>query len=112
MSFDGLPTGLWVQAHLARCNAEGTPVYVVRRGEPGRGMVLLKIVIRGEGCRVLSQSRGQDGKLGWLAGLGGATVPEPDADAYIDRAVKRDPDLWVLEVESRAGEHPFEGKVI
>ncbi len=30
----------------------------------------------------------------------------------ISRAVRRDPDLWVLEIEDRAGRHLFEGKML
>jgi hypothetical protein len=107
---DDLPTGLWVQAHLARCTAQGTPVYVVRRGDPQTGMVLLKVVV-GRTARVFTRSRDMEGRLGWLPGLSGEAVPEFEADAFIERATKRDPDLWVLEVESRDGSHPFEGKV-
>jgi hypothetical protein len=53
-----------------------------------------------------------DGRQGWLAAKENALMPEADADAYIARAVKRDPDLWVIEIEDRAGRHPFEGKII
>jgi len=52
------------------------------------------------------------GRLGWLGALDGASVGEAEADAYIARAVTRDPDLWVVEIEDRAGRHPFEGKVL
>ena len=112
MNEERLPTSLWVQAHLWRCNAEGIAAYVLRKGEPESGMVVLKVTMPGQGAKIFSQSRDLDGRLGWLAGLGGGIVPEPDADAYIERQVKRDPDLWVIEVESRTGEHPFEGRII
>lgn len=111
-----LPTALWVQAHLRRCHADGIPVYVLRKGEADGGMVVLKLTLTGPGLdpgsRVFSQSRDMQGRLGWLAGLGGATVPNAEADAYIARQVDRDPDLWVIEVESRDGTHPFLGRAI
>ncbi|MBU0797396.1 MAG: DUF1491 family protein, partial [Alphaproteobacteria bacterium] len=48
---------------------------------------------------------------GWLAAFDGDWTEEEKVDSYIERAVQRDPDLWVIEVESRSGEHPFPGKV-
>jgi len=107
-----LPTDLWVQAHLRRCSIDGIPATVARKGEARGGTVLLKLNLLEAGCRVLTQMRDLDGRLGWLPALNGATVPEAEADTYIERAVTRDPDLWVIEIEDRNGRHPFEGKVL
>ncbi|QJE73061.1 DUF1491 family protein [Aerophototrophica crusticola] len=107
-----LPTHLYVQAHVWRCSAASIPVYVLRKGEWESGLVLLKVAIPFQGVKVFTQSRDLDGKLGWLPGLGGNMVSEQEANDYVDRQVKRDPDLWVVEVESRDGSHPFEGKQI
>lgn len=107
-----LPTDLWVKAHIRRCMTEGVPATIARRGEKTGGMVLLKLNLLGRGCRLLSQSRDLDGRLAWLPALTGALVPETEADDYIARAVQRDPDLWVVEIEHRDGWHPFEGEVL
>jgi hypothetical protein len=112
LSEERLPTELWVQAHLRRCSVDATPAALLRRGESERGTVLLKLNQIEAGCRILTQARDLDGRLGWLAALGGKLVPEADADAYIARAVERDPDLWVIEIEDRSGRNPFDGKVI
>ena len=112
MSEERLPTELWVQLHLRRCSADATPVALLRRGEPERGTVLLKLNQIEAGCRILSQARDLEGRLGWLAALGGKLVPEAEADAYIARAIDRDPDLWVIEIEDRSGRNPFDGKMI
>ena len=107
-----LPTELWVMAHLRQLTVAGVPATVARKGEPTFGTLLLKINLLDGTCRVLSQARDIEGRLGWLAALGGAPVPEADADAYIARAVGRDPDLWVVEIEDRKGRHPFEGRLL
>lgn len=112
MDDDRLPTDLWIRAHLRRCTVEGIPATVVHRGEGNRGTVLLKLNQFEEGCRILTQTRDLDGRFGWLPALKGALVPEAEADAYIARAVDRDPDLWVVEIEDRQGWHPFEGKIL
>jgi hypothetical protein len=103
---------VWIMAHVRRCIAQGVPVAVVRRGEAERGTLILKLNQLERDVRVLSQARDIDGRLGWLAAFDGAAVKEADADAYIARAVARDPDLWVVEIEDREGRHPFEGPVL
>ena len=87
------------------------PVVVVR-GDPHSGIVILKLNQLEAGCRVMSQMRDLDGKLGWLEALDGALVPEAEANAYIARQTERDPDLWVIEIEDRLGRHWVDGDVI
>jgi hypothetical protein len=106
-----MPTEMWLQVHLRRLSVDGIGAVVVRRGEAMGGSVLLKLNQRDLGCRVLTQARAPDGTLGWLAAFQGKAVDEADADAYIARATGRDPDLWVVEIDDRAGRHPFEGRV-
>jgi hypothetical protein len=112
VSEERLQTELWVMAHLRRCTVEGIPAVLVRRGARDGATVLVKINQLEAGCRVLSQVRDLDGRLGWLPALGGRLVEEPEADAYVARAVDRDPDLWVVEIEDRGGAMPFDGKIL
>ena len=95
---DRIPTAIWVMAHLRRCSAAGIPATLVRRGDAIGGSVLLKLNQLDLGCRVLTRARDLEGRPAWLAALNGHLVSEAEADAYIGRAVQRDPDLWVVEV--------------
>lgn len=108
---DRLPAALWIDAHLRRLTLAAVPYYVINRGAYAAGTVMLKINMLENGCRLLQQQRGLDGKLGWMALFRGEAVAEKEADGHIARAVARDPDLWVIEVEDRTGANPFEGKV-
>jgi hypothetical protein len=111
MSNDRLPTEFWVQAQLRRFNAAGTGAYLLRRGDTERGTVLVRLIGK-DGTRILIQVRDLDGKLAWLGVKEGAVLSNPDADAYVDRAVSRDSDLWVIEVETRDGENPFDKDIV
>jgi hypothetical protein len=106
-----LPTGLWVSAHLRQGNAAGIPMMVVRKGDPGRGTVLLKINCLDGRCWVLTQIRHR-GRLAWSRGTGPAAVSEAEADRYVERQLGFDPDLWVIEIEDRQGRTWFEGEVL
>ena len=48
---------------------------------------------------MLSQARDMEGEMGWMAAFSGELVAETEADAYIARAMDRDPDLWVVELD-------------
>ena len=112
MSEPRLKTRLVVQAALRLCSLRAIPVAVTRRGDEDAGTILVKLN-RGEiGCTVLAETRAPDGARAWLRATGEAPIPEPDADAYVARQVKRDPDLWVIEIEDRDGRSAFEGRIL
>ncbi len=107
MSEERLPTHIWVDAELRRCSAKGIPFVVVNKGERMGGTVLLKIYQYGVGCRLLSQMRDLDGRLSWYPAHKEEVIEESRAGEHIRRAIERDPDLWVIEVETRDGTNPF-----
>ena len=88
------------------------PVFVVRRGYADAGAVLLKLNLLDGTAMVLSQVRTAEGDLAWMRATGPAPVPETEADAYVERQVRYDPDLWVLELEDREARHPRDEPVI
>ncbi|MHA1537171.1 MAG: DUF1491 family protein [Alphaproteobacteria bacterium] len=100
-----LKAGIWVRAHIRRCEVAGAPAFVVAKGDESAGAVLIKVNRLGGGCEVFTASTGLDGGRRWLNGTGAAPVAEADADAYIARQRGYDPDLWVIEIEDREGRH-------
>ncbi len=107
-----LKTGLWVKALIRRCDLNAIGVAVAARGDADAGAVLLKLLQRDNFCRVLAQARRPDGSLVWMCATGAAPVAEADADAYIARQRGRDPDLWVIEIETAAAETVLDQPIV
>ena len=107
-----LKSGIWVKALIRRCDLAAIEVAVVARGDADAGAVLLKLNGREAGCTVLAQTRRADGALVWLRATGPAAVPETEADAYIARQRGRDPDLWVVEIDSASTEAFLDGPIL
>jgi GMP synthase (glutamine-hydrolysing) len=107
-----LKTRLVVQAAVRLCSVRAIPVAVTRRGDEDAGTILVKLNRRELGCTVLVETRAPDGARAWLRATGEAPVDETAADAYIERQVKRDPDLWVVEIEDREGRSAFDGRIL
>jgi hypothetical protein len=107
-----LKSGIWVAAYLRRCNVEGIFAAVRRRGAEEAGAVFI-LINRMDGTVTLYGpapqtvfAEAQPSDRFFTAMLGGLTpVPEADAEARILREIKFDPDVWVVEVEERAGRH-------
>ena len=104
-----LPTHLLIDATLQTLSERGVFYYVLQRGEKGSGVILLKVSDRTGRCRLVMQQRDLEGEMQWMAALAEEQVNEADADAYIQRSVSRDPDLWVIEIEDPEMVNPFEG---
>ncbi len=100
-----LKTGIWVQAQIRLCDAAMLPVAVLHRGDPDAGAVLVKLNRLDGTCVVFGQVASPGGGRAFDAATGPDPVPEADADAYVARQRRYDPDLWVLEVEDPSGEY-------
>lgn len=96
-----LAAGIWVAAYLARLGLANIPAYVTARGDDTAGAVLVK-------CAHLDGSAALYGRewdfdtdtRPWQVLAQG---PERDVDQAIARQRGFDPDLWVIEIESRDG---------
>ena len=97
-----LKSEIRVKALIRRCDIAAIGVAVLARGDPDAGAILLKLSPRDGGNTVLAQARRPDGAAVWMRATGPAPVPEVEADAYITRQRDRDPDLWVVDIESDA----------
>jgi hypothetical protein len=106
-----LKSAIWIKALIRRCDLAAIPVAVLARGDDDAGAILLKFNCRDIGCSVLAQARGTDGELLWIRSTGPAPVAEADADAYIERQRRRDPDLWVVEIENASAETVIDARI-
>ena len=107
-----LKTEVWIKALIRRCDITAIPIAVVARGDADAGAVLLKFNGAVGGCVVLTQARGKDGELVWMKATGPVPVAEADADAYIGRQRGRDPDIWVVEIESGSAETVIDAPIV
>jgi hypothetical protein len=107
-----LKSGLQVRALIRRCDLAAIGVAVVAKGDGDAGAILLKLNGREVGCTVLAQARRADGAAVWMRATGPNPVAEVDADAYITRQRGRDPDLWVIEIESLSPEAVLDTPIV
>ncbi|HZH46855.1 MAG TPA: DUF1491 family protein [Roseococcus sp.] len=102
---------IWVSMAIRLSDMAGRPAAVLRSGDPDSGGILC--VLRGRGGQVvLSQARDAEGRAAWMRGTGAEAVTDAEADAYVERQLKRDPDLWVIEFEAPDLKPPFEARLI
>ena len=99
-----LSTDIWVSALIRRAETAGAFATVVRKGDPRAGAVLVKVLDRREGrVRLYAEATRVDGDRVWMRPA--RAEAEKELDAYIERAARIDPDLWVVEVEDTHGRH-------
>lgn len=97
-----LSSDLWVYALIRRVQLGGSFATLVRKGDARGGAVLVKTLNPRLGeARVWAEATGADGDPVWMQPVSGGA--EADIDAYIARAGRIDPDVWVVEIEDSDG---------
>jgi len=106
-----LKSDIWVAAYLRRCQVEGSPAVLRRRGAEEAGAIFVK-VSRLDGTADLYAPAPQSvfdearpSERAFSLALKGSPLPEADVEGYLARQLRFDPDLWIVEVEDRGGRH-------
>lgn len=96
-----LTSDIWVSAYLTRLRLANIPAYVTARGDATAGAVIVKVATLDGRARAFQRSFDlmNDTRV-WVVLADG---PEAEVDATLSRQRARDPDLWLIEVEDRAG---------
>jgi|TARA_B110000305_G_scaffold231621_1_gene285359 hypothetical protein len=98
-----LTSDVWVSAYLTRLRLVDIQAFVVARGDANAGAVLVKLnTLDGKGMVFQRSFDLKTGGRNWVELICG---DEPALDAAITRQRSFDPDIWVIEVEDRAGRH-------
>lgn len=99
-----LSTDVWAGALIRRAELAGAHPAVIRKGDPRAGAMLVKVLDRSNGtARLYAEAVRADGERVWMQPV--HAQAEEALDAYIARAAKVDPDLWVVEIDDRQGRH-------
>ncbi len=106
-----LKSAIWVAAYVRRCHIEGAYAVVRRRGAEDAGAIFIKIA-RLDGTADLygpapqtAFDEARPSERAFSACLKTQPAAEAEAEAYLAREMRFDPDIWIIEVEDRAGRH-------
>ena len=101
-----LKSAIWVSAFLRRCMVEGLFGAVVRKGAEEAGAVYVIVDHLDGTCHLFGPAPGpshdEEGERRWVA----ECVPpagQAEAKAILERRIRFDPDIWIVEIEDRAG---------
>lgn len=95
-----LSADFWIAAYRARLEAANIPLYVAARGESQSGAILVKLATLDGAAKLFGRVTGPDGGRIW------DVVAEGEERAVDEAAARQrrfDPDIWILEIEDRAG---------
>ncbi|MBT4230900.1 MAG: DUF1491 family protein [Rhodobacteraceae bacterium] len=98
-----LTAAFWVQAYLRRLALENIPAYILAHGDDTAGSVLVKLATLDGQARLFQ--RGFDLQTGDRVWQQLEQGTEEQIDTTLQRQLGFDPDLWVIELEDRAGRH-------
>lgn len=94
-----LATSVLVGALLRRASVEGGFCAVLAKGDAEAGSILVILAERGERRRFLERILQPDGRYAWQDALTQVHGNDEEAEKFLARRRKFDPDLWIVELD-------------
>jgi hypothetical protein len=105
-----LKSSIWVAAYLRRCQTEGVFGAVRRRGAEEAGAVFVKLALLDGNAMLYTpapQTAYDDSRP--IERIFAPCSPQPVAEQAVEdrlaREIRFDPDVWIVEIEDKAGRH-------
>ena len=95
-------TEIRVAAQLRRAAAAGAFATVAKKGDPDAGAVAVKVYLGNRRARLYLEARDEKGAATWREPLEGE-ADEAAVDGFLDKEIRFDRDLWIVEIEDREG---------
>ena len=102
-----LKTNIRVSAHLRRAQGAGAFAAVLRRGDPDAGAFWV-ISRHGQKLYRFTEQMGMSGEREWYRD---GPFEEAEMTLKTNKAVDRDPDLWIVEIEDPQGRPFLDGEL-
>lgn len=87
-------------ALLRQTMAQGDFAAVLKKGDLTSGSILLSCLIKGQKPVVYERLTSKDGISAWHKIMTKESPTQSDVDAYLKRRTDRDPDLWLIELDT------------
>jgi len=103
-----LKSSIWVAAYLRRCQTEGVFGAVRRRGAEEAGAVFIKLALLDGNAMLYTpapQTAYDDSRPIERVFSASPPVPEQVVEERLAKEIRFDPDVWIVEIEDRAGRH-------
>lgn len=96
-----LKTNIWVSSYLKRLQQSSIPAFIVAKGDPENGAILIKVNTLDGHAKIFQRSYDLlQNRQCWIKFDEG---DEKEIDGQLNRQCDRDTDLWIIEVEDREG---------
>lgn len=97
-----LSSEFWISAYRMRLDLANIPAFVLRKGDETAGAILIKVNTLDGQAQLFQRSLNLEGQSQWVVLAQGQ---EQDVDQSIAKQCSFDPDIWVIELESKDGRH-------
>ncbi len=103
-----LRADFWVAAYLRRCQSEGAVAVLRHRGAAEAGAIFVKIDrLDGSACLFAPAPQSAIAERGverlWMRAHTAPWIDPADVETRLRSEMRFDPDIWIVEVEDRAG---------
>lgn len=105
-----LKSNIWVGAYLRRCQVNGIFGAVRRRGAEDAGAIFVKLALLDGNAFLFApapQTVYEDSRPveRVFTQLSAQPVPETEVEQRLANEIRFDPDVWIVEIEDKAGRH-------